>query len=260
MVSGMPRSRPGEGLSMDAETNRQLAFIVDELEKSLGFFYRKRNYNRIVTSLFIAGGASLSAIATIALGASRMTQVTWLAVVALVASGLATVVVALEALFAHRRLWSINNVALAELEKLKRDLEYRRAPTPPRALRPCRKLPSQLVSRRSAWRCLPCAVSASARSRLTRVVSWCRSAAWNWCHAPASPRSAASSRPSRRQIRASSHGIASCGGPSPDWRYRRRERTRRPSACSPSPQSLGDHTRARRAARSSRRACPRPTV
>src|SRR5258708_2820934 len=127
MVSRMPRSRPGEGLSMDAETNRQLAFLVGELEKSLGFFNRKRNYTRVVTSFFIAAGASLSAIATIALGASRMTQVTWLAVVALVASGLATVVVALEALFAHRRLWSINNVALAELEKLKRDLEYRRA-------------------------------------------------------------------------------------------------------------------------------------
>ena len=56
-----------------------------------------------------------------------MTQATWLAVVALIASGLATMVVALEALFAHRRLWSINNIALAELEKLKRDLEYRRA-------------------------------------------------------------------------------------------------------------------------------------
>jgi Protein of unknown function (DUF4231) len=116
---------------MDAETNRQLAFIVDELEKSLEFFRRKRNYSRIVTSLFIAGGASLSAIATVALGASRMTQVTWLAVVALVASGLATVVVALEALFEHRRLWSIDNAALAELEKLKRDLEYRRADAKP---------------------------------------------------------------------------------------------------------------------------------
>lgn len=60
-----------------------------------------------------------------------MTQATWLAVVALIASGLATMVVALEALFAHRRLWSINNIALAELEKLKRDLEYRRADAKP---------------------------------------------------------------------------------------------------------------------------------
>src|SRR5260370_24770290 len=128
MVNRMPRSMPGEGLSMDAETNRQLAFIVDELEKSLGFFYRKRNYNRIVTSLFIAGGASLSAIATITLGASRMTQVTWLAVVALVASGLATVVVALEALFAHRRPWSINNPPMHELQQHNRDPAYTRGP------------------------------------------------------------------------------------------------------------------------------------
>src|SRR5258708_32471348 len=103
MVSGMPRSRPGEGLSMDAETNRQLAFIVDELEKSLEFFRRKRNYNRIVTSLFIASGASLSAIATIALGASRLTQVTWLALLALTASRLATVVAPLETLSARPR-------------------------------------------------------------------------------------------------------------------------------------------------------------
>jgi hypothetical protein len=116
---------------MGVETNSQLALIVDELERSLGFFRRKRNYNRVVTSLFLACGVSLSAIATIALGASRMTQAPWLEVVALIASGLATVFAALEALFAHRRLWSINNIALAELEKLKRDLEYRRADAKP---------------------------------------------------------------------------------------------------------------------------------
>jgi hypothetical protein len=116
---------------MDLETNSQLAFILDELERNLVFFRHKLNYTKIFTSLFVASGVSLSAIATITLGASRMTQVSWLAVVALIASGLATVFAALEALFAPQRLWSISNVALAELEKLKRDLEYRQADPKP---------------------------------------------------------------------------------------------------------------------------------
>ena len=41
------------------------------------------------------------------------------------ASGLATIVAALQALLAHRRLWHINNVAMAALDKLQRDLDYR---------------------------------------------------------------------------------------------------------------------------------------
>src|SRR5260370_41325369 len=77
--------------------------------------------------LFVCAAAVLSALATVSLGASKMLNKPWLEVVALVSTGLATVIGAIAALISHRKLWHINNVALAALDKLKWDIEFRLA-------------------------------------------------------------------------------------------------------------------------------------
>ena len=105
----------------------KLEHIRKEIDVQILFFTKKRNQNRArVLTLGIAS-ASLSAVATVAIGATKLLSLEWLPVVALVASAVATIVGVWEAHFAYRRLWSINNLALAGLHKLKRTLDYRLA-------------------------------------------------------------------------------------------------------------------------------------
>jgi len=54
-----------------------------------------------------------------------MLSLEWLQVVALVATSIATVVGVWESVFAYRKLWNLNNVAMADLDRLKRSIEYR---------------------------------------------------------------------------------------------------------------------------------------
>jgi len=54
-----------------------------------------------------------------------MLSLEWLQLVALVASAVATVVGVWESVFAYRKLWSINNVAMADLDRIKRLIDYR---------------------------------------------------------------------------------------------------------------------------------------
>jgi hypothetical protein len=116
---------------MDVQMTNQLDFITQRVADRIDFFRGKRSYNRRVTSVFVVAGASLSAIATVSLGASKMTGAQWLELVALIVSGLATVVGALQALLSHRKLWHINNIASAALSKLQFDIQFRQADTQP---------------------------------------------------------------------------------------------------------------------------------
>ena len=105
----------------------QIEYVTEQVNLSRDFFRGKRNYNRRMTTLFIGTASVLSAVATVSLGATKMVGIQWLEVIALVASGLATVIGAIEALFSHRKLWHINNVAMGGLDKLNRDIEFRKA-------------------------------------------------------------------------------------------------------------------------------------
>lgn len=105
----------------------QLTYVQNQLQGKIAFFKRKRNYNRAMSLLFVCAASVLSGLATVSLGASKMLIRPWLEVVALVSTGLATVTGAIAALISHRKLWHINNVAMAALDKLKWDIEFRLA-------------------------------------------------------------------------------------------------------------------------------------
>jgi len=60
-----------------------------------------------------------------------MTGAEWLALAALIASGLATITGALEVLLANRKLWHINNTTLAALDELQLDVDYRKTDPQP---------------------------------------------------------------------------------------------------------------------------------
>ena len=104
---------------------QQLEYVSKQVKREINFFRKKRNYNRAMSLLFVCAAAVLSALATVSLGASKMLNRSWLEVVALVSTGLATVIGAIAALLSHRKLWHINNVALAALSKLQWDIEFR---------------------------------------------------------------------------------------------------------------------------------------
>lgn len=109
----------------------QLEHVIKEVKNSRDFFWGRRNHNRRMTVLFISAASLLSAVATVSLGAAKMVELPWLEVVALVASGLATVAGAIDALLSYRKLWHITNVAMADLDKLQRDIDFRKADSKP---------------------------------------------------------------------------------------------------------------------------------
>ena len=107
----------------------KLEYIREQMEGQIRFFTGKRNENRVRVLGFGVASASLSALATVAIGATKILSLEWLPIIALVSSAVATVVAVWEAVFAYRKLWNINNVALADLYKLKRFIDYKLAGT-----------------------------------------------------------------------------------------------------------------------------------
>jgi Protein of unknown function (DUF4231) len=106
---------------------KKFEHVDAELNRQIGFFRSARNYNRTRVLRLNIASTGLSALATVAIGATKMLGQDWLQLLALVASSIVTVVGVWEAVFSYKKLWSINNVALAELENLKRRLDYRKA-------------------------------------------------------------------------------------------------------------------------------------
>jgi hypothetical protein len=103
----------------------KLDHVRQEIDRERASFSRRRNYNRARVLWFSLASTSLSALATVAIGATKMLSLEWLQIVALVATAVATVVGVWESVFAYRKLWSINNVAMAELDRIKRLIDYR---------------------------------------------------------------------------------------------------------------------------------------
>jgi hypothetical protein len=106
-------------------TMSKLDHVRHEVDRARAFFSRTRDHNRARVLWFGLASASLSALATVAIGATKMLSLEWLQLVALVATAVATVVAVGESVFAYRKLWSINNAAMADLDRLKRSIDYR---------------------------------------------------------------------------------------------------------------------------------------
>ncbi|HEX6185812.1 MAG TPA: SLATT domain-containing protein [Pyrinomonadaceae bacterium] len=112
---------PGEGLG----------FVEEAIQQSINFFNSRRNYNRRMALLFTIMPTSLSAIATVLIGASEKLQLKWPLIVAMTATGAATVLGAWHELFSNRKLWVANNSTLAGLYKLQWDIGFRKEKTAP---------------------------------------------------------------------------------------------------------------------------------
>ena len=105
----------------------QLDFIEKRIQEDIAFFTNRRNFNRKMAFRFSLFPAILSTIATFAIGIEDKFDVLLLPVIALVASGIASVLGAWQSLFSNRTLWAANNSTLADLYKLQWDIEYRMA-------------------------------------------------------------------------------------------------------------------------------------
>jgi hypothetical protein len=103
----------------------QLSFLVDQIDRMKRFFEARRNFNRSMAFFFTLTVSLLSAIATVSIGLSEKLGPKWLLAIAMIASGLSTVLGAWQALFNNRKLWSINNMALSELYVLESDISFR---------------------------------------------------------------------------------------------------------------------------------------
>ena len=99
--------------------------VRQEVDRAREFFANKRNENRTQVLWLSVTSVSLSALATVAIGATKILSLEWLQIVALIATSAATVVGVWESVFAYRKLWNLNNVALADLDRLKRMIDYR---------------------------------------------------------------------------------------------------------------------------------------
>ena len=112
----------------------QLDLLEAKIQEKIRFFHRMSGYNRRKAFFFTIAPATLSAIATVAIGISEKLSVKWTVVVALVASGAATVLGAWEGLFSNRKLWVVDGIALAEFEELQWMIDYRKRKMPAQPL------------------------------------------------------------------------------------------------------------------------------
>jgi len=116
------------------QPNPQLDYTEQQIDQHIGFYTGRRNYNRRMASVSAGLSATLAAITTIAVGAAKMFGPGWigatgLPLLALITSGMASVLAAWTALFANRKLWVINNTTLAALYELQSDIAFRKKDT-----------------------------------------------------------------------------------------------------------------------------------
>lgn len=107
------------------DPNLQLEYIKQQLDHEIALYTMRKHFNRKAAFAFTVVPATLAAFATVAIGASEKLGNQWLPILAMVATGIASILGAWESLFANRRLWRVNNVALTALYEIKSDIEYR---------------------------------------------------------------------------------------------------------------------------------------
>lgn len=91
----------------------------------IGLYTRRKHFNRKAAFAFTVVPATLAAVATIAIGASEKLGNKWLPIVAMIATGVASILGAWESLFSNRKLWRVNNLTLTSLFELRTATEYR---------------------------------------------------------------------------------------------------------------------------------------
>lgn len=104
----------------------QLDYVVGQVEREIGLYTGRKRFNRRAAFLFTVVPATLAAVATVFIGASEVLGAKYLPVLAMVATGAASVLGAWEALFANKKLWRVNNRALTQLYELQADMAYRK--------------------------------------------------------------------------------------------------------------------------------------
>lgn len=114
------------------ESNPQLQYVKEQINHEIGLYTQRKHFNRKAAFAFTVVPATLAALATVSIGASEKLGNKWLPILAMVATGSASILGAWESLFSNRKLWRVNNVALTSLYEIRSDIAYReKAPEKP---------------------------------------------------------------------------------------------------------------------------------
>ena len=105
--------------------NTQLEYVKEQVDHEIRLYSQRKRFNRRAAFGFTVVPATLAALATVSIGASEKLGNQWLPIFAMIATGIASILGAWETLFANRKLWRVNNVALTSLYELKSDIDYR---------------------------------------------------------------------------------------------------------------------------------------
>jgi hypothetical protein len=103
----------------------QLQYIKQQIDHEIAQYSVRKHFNRRAAFSFTVVPATLAAFATVAIGAADKLKTEWLPLLAMVATGIASILGAWEALFSNRKLWVVNNSALTGLYALKSEIEFR---------------------------------------------------------------------------------------------------------------------------------------
>jgi hypothetical protein len=106
-------------------TDPQLEYVSQQIDYEISLYTQRKRFNRKAAFAFTVIPATLAALATVSIGASEKLGQDWLPILAMVATGVASILGAWEALFSNRKLWRVNNIALTGLYELRSDIEYR---------------------------------------------------------------------------------------------------------------------------------------
>ena len=105
--------------------NTPLEYVKMQINHEISNNRARKRFNMRLAFLFTVIPATLAAFATVAIGASQKFDNDWLSIAAMIATGIASIFSAWEALFSHRQMWRLNNLALAGYYELKSDIEFR---------------------------------------------------------------------------------------------------------------------------------------
>lgn len=103
----------------------QIEYVKQQIDHEIGQYSARKHFNRRAAFAFTVVPATLAAFATVAIGAADKLRIDWLPLLAMVATGIASILGAWEALFSNRKLWVVNNSALTGLYALKSEIEFR---------------------------------------------------------------------------------------------------------------------------------------
>jgi hypothetical protein len=107
-------------------TSQQLSFVKQQVEYEIALYTKRKHINRRAAFAFAVVPATLAALSTVAVGTfDKLSSNKFWLIVAMVASGVASILGAWESLFSNRKLWRVNNDALTSLYEIKSDIEYR---------------------------------------------------------------------------------------------------------------------------------------